>query len=364
MLSPKIKRNIGRIIPFGVIWLIFSTVYVLLEKGLLGSLNYYPSTTNPYNFSRSIFFTPVFALLTGLVIGTIEVLYFNKFFVQKTFVRKIIYKALIYLVTIIFFLTLTSIIANSLELQTTIFDQQVWNNARAFFADYAFLSVGVYMAAVIIISQFYAEVSENIGQVVLNNFFTGKYHQPLEEERIFMFLDMKSSTRIAEKLGHIKYFEMLKEYYSDLSDPIISYSGEIYQYVGDEIVVSWTLRNGLNNDNCIQCFFAMKAALRKHSAKYQEQFGLLPEFKAGFHLGKVTTGEIGVIKKEIIFTGDVLNTAARIQGLCNTYEVDVLVSDNLMKKLHLAVPYQTRSLGENELRGRNEKIALFTIFSA
>jgi adenylate cyclase len=200
MLPPKIKRNIGRIIPFGVIWLIFSIVYVLLEKGLLGSLRYYPSTTNPYNFSRSIFFTPVFALLTGLAIGTIEVLYFNKFFVQKSFAGKIIYKALIYLTTIIFFLTLTSIIANSLELQRTVLDQQVWNNAWAFFADYASLSVGVYMAAVIIISQFYAEVSENIGQVVLTNFFTGKYHQPQEEERIFMFLDMKSSTRIAEKL--------------------------------------------------------------------------------------------------------------------------------------------------------------------
>lgn len=364
MLSPKVKRNIVRIIPFGVIWLVFSIVYTLLEKGLLGSLKNYPSTTNPYNFSRNIFFTPVFALFTGLAIGTFEVLYFNKFFVQKSFWKKIIYKALIYLATIIFFLTLTSIIANSLELQTTVSDQRVWNNARAFFTDYAFLSVGVYMAAVIIVSQFYAEVSENIGQVVLANFFTGKYHQPQEEERIFMFLDMRSSTHIAEKLGHIRYFEMLKAYYSDLSDPIIAYSGEIYQYVGDEIVVSWTLKNGLNKDNCIQCFFAMKAAVRKQAAKYHERFGLLPEFKAGFHLGKVTTGEIGVIKKEIIFTGDVLNTAARIQGLCNTYEVDILVSDSLIKKLDLAGPFQTRSLGENELRGRNEKIELFTVFSS
>jgi adenylate cyclase len=217
------------------------------------------------------------------------------------------------------------------------------------------------MAAIVVVSQFYMEVSENIGQGVLANFFTGKYHSPKEEERIYMFLDMKSSTTIAESLGHVRYFEMLREYYADLSDPIMNYSGEIYQYVGDEIVVSWKLKNGLQNNNCIQCFFAMKAALNKQTRKYNEKFGLLPGFKAGFHLGKVTTGEIGVIKKEIIFTGDVLNTTARIQGLCNMYKVDILVSDDLRKKLTLNSQFQIEALGENELRGRDEKIKLFTI---
>ena len=154
---------------------------------------------------------------------------------------------------------------------------------------------------------------------------------------------------------------MLREYFSDLSDSIIEYSGEIYQYVGDEIVVSWKLKNGLQNNNCIQCFFAMKAAIKKQTKKYNEKFGLLPGFKAGFHLGKVTTGEIGVIKKDIIFTGDVLNTTARIQGLCNTYKVDILISDHLMKNLHLHSQFQIKTLGENELRGRDERIKLFTI---
>ncbi|MGO4294318.1 adenylate/guanylate cyclase domain-containing protein [Chitinophaga sp. RAB17] len=97
---------------------------------------------------------------------------------------------------------------------------------------------------------------------------------------------------------------------------------------------------------------------------YKKEFGLLPVFKAGFHLGKVTTGGIGVIKKEIIFTGDVLNTTARIQGLCNTYEVDILISDKLIKKLNLPTEFQIKSLGKNELRGRDEKVELFTIGGA
>jgi class 3 adenylate cyclase len=361
MLSPKTKSNIYRIIPFGVIWAIFSIVYTQLERGFLGDLNYYPATGNPYSFVRNVFITPVSALITGLLIGTIEMLYFNKLFLRKSFSQKIVYKSIIYLAIILSFLVITTVITNSIELQTAVVNKQVLKNVWAFLTSYAFLGVGLYMASIIIVSQFYTEVSESIGPGVLANFFTGKYHTPIEEERIYMFLDMRSSTTIAENLGHVRYFEMLREYYADLSDPIIKYSGEIYQYVGDEIIVSWKLKNGLKNNNCVHCFFAMRAAIIKQTSKYKKKFGLLPQFKAGLHFGKVTTGEIGVIKKDIIFTGDVLNTTARIQGLCNTYNVDIIISADLLKKLDLDSHFQIKTLGENELRGRNEKIELFTI---
>ncbi|MES1215989.1 MAG: adenylate/guanylate cyclase domain-containing protein [Bacteroidota bacterium] len=363
MASTVIKRTISRIIPFGVIWLLFSIVYTQLEKGILGDLNYYPSSGNPYDFSWNIWVTPILAFITGIGIGTIEILYLSNLFIQKSFGKKILLKSLIYIVIILFFLVILSAIANAILLKTDFLNSLVWNNVRLFFFSYSFLSVGVYMAATIIVSQFYTEVSENLGQGVLNNFLAGRYHTPTEEERIFMFLDMRSSTTIAENLGHVRYFEMLREYYSDLSGPIIKHSGEIYQYVGDEVIVSWKLKNGLQNNNCIQCFFAMKAAIKKQTKKYNEKFGLLPEFKAGFHYGKVTTGEIGVIKKDIIFTGDVLNTTARIQGLCNSFKVDLLISEDLVKKLNLDPEFQIITLGENELRGRDEKIKLFTILS-
>jgi adenylate cyclase len=154
---------------------------------------------------------------------------------------------------------------------------------------------------------------------------------------------------------------MLQEYYNDLSGPVIQYAGEIYQYVGDEIIVSWTMKKGLQNNNCIQCYFAMLKAIKKQSDKYIKRFGLLPTFKAGFHCGKVTAGEIGLIKKEIIFTGDILNATARIQALCQTYNTDILVSGTLVKQLDLDSQFVIKSLGENELRGKDERIQLFTI---
>ena len=105
----------------------------------------------------------------------------------------------------------------------------------------------------------------------------------------------------------------------------------------------------------------MKEDLRKRAGWYGENFSYIPDFKAGFHFGKVTTGEIGALKKEIIFTGDVLNTTARIQEKCNSYNVDNLVSSELIDLLNAESFYKTRELGEIKLRGREANINLFTI---
>jgi adenylate cyclase len=360
-ISPIAKMNISRIIPFGLIWLIFSIVYALLERGILGHLNYYPATGNPYSFSTTIIATPLTAFILGLLIGTIEIFFLSRLFPEINLISKIIIKTFFYLASIILFLLVLTLISNALALKTSMFDNTVWHNTWLFLSNFAFWGVEIYIAAIIGITLFYTEVSENLGQGVLNNFLTGKYHAPKEEERIFMFLDMKSSTTIAENMGHVKYFEMLKAYFSDMTNAIITCSGEIYQYVGDEIVVTWKLKNGLINNNCVECFYAIRQALDIQRGKYMEKFGLLPEFKAGYHYGRVITGEIGVAKKAIIFTGDVLNTAARIQSLCNTYRVDILISDVLIRKLDLRVGYQIQTFGDIELRGRDEKIELFTI---
>ena len=299
MLSPKAKRNISRIIPFGIIWFVSITIFFIIETAATGGLDHRPSAAIQIDLKIFIFGTLANTLL-GLFVGAVEVLYLNQVFAKKSFIKKILYKTMFYTLIMMVIIIITYPVAASMELDTNILDKRVWKKLSMFLTSYTHLSNVIQLAVQLGTSLFYAEISENIGHGVLINFFTGKYHTPTEEKRIFMFLDMKSSTTIAEKLGHIKYFELLREYYCDLSDAIIQYSGEIYQYVGDEIVVSWKFKDGIENNNCIKCFFAMKEDLRKRADWYHKNFGIFPTFKAGFHFGKVTTGEIGALKKEII----------------------------------------------------------------
>ena len=220
------------------------------------------------------------------------------------------------------------------------------------------LILGYIIAALTIVA---LHVNEKYGPGMLRKILVGVYYRPKEEERIFLFVDIKSSTTIAEQLGHIRFFNLLNDFFRDITNPILYTSGEVVQYVGDEIVISWKMEKGLKNANCIRCFYEMQNEIQKRSQRYKDRYGLVPEFKAGVHCGRVTAGEIGVIKKDVVYSGDVVNTTARIQSLCNQYQVKILLSKYLLDKLSLPPSdFAPKRMGMFELKGKRHKVELYT----
>lgn len=219
----------------------------------------------------------------------------------------------------------------------------------------------IFWAAIVGLTQLTLQISDKFGQGLLWGVIIGKYHLPRKEERIFMFLDLKSSTTIAEQLGNEKYHEFLKSIFIDVTDPILQNRGEIYQYVGDEVVISWKMENGIMNNHCIRCFFDVREKLQSRKEKYVARFGVVPEFKAGIHFGKVIAGEIGIIKRDITYSGDVLNTTARIQSQCNVNNATLLASRDLMNLLKTENDLQAKALGSIELKGREEEVELIAL---
>ena len=189
----------------------------------------------------------------------------------------------------------------------------------------------------------------------------GEYKKPKEEERIFMFLDLKSSTSIAEELGHLKYSQLIQDCFYDLNEVISAFDAEVYQYVGDEAVLSWSYKKGLANNNCIDLFFAFQRLLLSKSEFYQNKYNVLPEFKAGLHGGKLMVAEVGVVKKEIAYHGDVINTSARIQAECNKYEVPILISEELLGEIKNKTNLVSRFLGDVLLKGKKESVSIYTL---
>lgn len=360
-MHPRYKRYIRQTFAFGMIWLAFGLVYALLESGLLGPLAEYPSTRNKYDFRTSLVYASIFSFLAGLVQGGIEVFWLKRRLAKFLFWKKILLKILFYLTFLILFVIVLTLTSNAARYDTGIFDPKVLGNLWQFMRSFAFWSVIIYCIVILYVALFYSEMGEYMGNGVLYNYSFGKYHKPKQETRIFMFLDMKSSTTIAEKIGHVKYFDLLKTYYADMTDAILETSGQIYQYVGDEIVVSWSKKEGIYANNCIECFSKISKAIAKNEAYYLERFGVVPEFKAGYHLGEVTTGEIGIIKKDIIHTGDVLNTTARIQAQCNVYNAKALISGDLLGELQKEDSISFSQIGELVLRGKTESVTLHSL---
>lgn len=359
-LHPLHKRYFIQILSFGLIWLFFGLVYVLIEYGIIGRLSYYPATGNKYSVNNSLFMVSTGSFLMGILQGLVEVFWLKKYFRRKAFWVKIVFKSIFYLAFVFVFVVIIAMINNAYLYETSVWDPVVIDAIWSFTSKFAFWSVILYVGVILDLALFYSEIKDYMGSNALFNYF-GKYHKPKQEMRIFMFLDMKSSTTIAETLGHQKYFELLRTYYADMTNAILETSGEVYQYVGDEIVVTWTRKQGLFKNNCLHCFRKISNTINLKKDKYIKTFGLVPEFKAGYHLGTVTSGEIGIIKKDIVYTGDILNTAARIQAECNKFDAKILISEALSEKLVADNRISLTKLENLVLRGKKESIQLYKV---
>jgi len=208
---------------------------------------------------------------------------------------------------------------------------------------------------------FLLEVRRKVGPGNLSALLTGRYHRPREEDRVFLFLDLKGSTSIAERLGHARYSQFIRHCFHDLTDSVLAYQAQIYQFVGDEVVLTWPESRGEGAPRSLATFFAFRKRLEERSDWYEAEFGIKPEFRGGAEGGRVTATEVGDIKREIAFHGDALNTAARLLELCGKYGESILVSGRIQEGLRGVANLSTTLQGEVQLRGRSEPMAVFGV---
>ncbi len=216
-----------------------------------------------------------------------------------------------------------------------------------------------YWLTLLVITQLYVEINEKFSPGVFKDILLGKYFHPRVENRIVMFIDLKDSTPIAEKLGHEKYFLFIREFIYQVSMALIEYNGRIYQYVGDEIVVSWK-NSPKNIKNCLAAVIQSRKNIQRVSERFRRKFNEIPEFRVGIHVGEVTVGEIGVIKKDLAMSGDTMNTTARIRSACNELNQKFIVSKEFIEESNLT-DWQAESLGMVDLKGKAEEIELFSL---
>ena len=200
-----------------------------------------------------------------------------------------------------------------------------------------------------------------IGPIYFRDLFLGKYRTPNIEDRIFMFLDLNASTSIAEGLGHQDYSRFIRDCFNDLDHAMKEFNARVYQYVGDEAVLTWNCNEKNYFLESIDLFFSFQTLLKDRREYYYETYGTVPFFKAGVDAGKVTGVEVGVLKREIAFHGDVLNTAARLEAKCNEYQEQILISDRLFTHLASDRKHKYEHKGEIELRGKSEEIDIYAV---
>lgn len=304
-------------------------------------------------------FTVVTHAITGFSIGILYTII--DFFLDRYGPKKLSLGLDLALRTLIYFVGTIAVLTAVLEIFTVLLQINIDNSPGWWRTNMTLRAILLYILLVSFVFLFIKMAIEKFGKGVFLKMLLGKYKDPKEEKRIFMFLDLKDSTAIAERLGHFKYSQFIQDCFYDLNEVVPKFEAEIYQYVGDEAVLSWPYQKGVARNNCVQLFFAFKRQKLNRVDYYSEKYGIVPEFKAGLHGGVLMVAEVGVIKKELAYHGDVINTSARIQGECNTHNVSILISEGLLDNLRLGNALVSKSLGTAHLKGKEEEIRIHTL---
>ena len=175
------------------------------------------------------------------------------------------------------------------------------------------------------------------------------------------FCDLRDSTPLADSMGRGAFLQLLNDYFECVLVPVQERGGEILRFIGDAALAIFPIGDDPATIACTKALEAAKDAVsrmkklnerRKAASQRSLRFGI------GLHLGLVLYGNIGTPTRiEFTVIGAAANEAARIEALCKTLKVDVVVSEHVAR--HLAA--HPRSLGRHALRGVGEPVELFTL---
>jgi adenylate cyclase len=219
--------------------------------------------------------------------------------------------------------------------------------------DAVFRTSIVFSIVMSITANFVFEMGGLLGYGTLKNLLTGRYVHPRLEKRAFLLIDMKDSTGMAERLGPLRFHELLNDFFRDIADAALECDAEIHKYVGDEaILTTWSGAKALGDGDCLACPFIAQDCIEANRPRYLARFGTVPAFRAAVHFGEIVTGEIGDVRREIAYVGDTLNVAARLLDAAKQLGRDVLASTDLLEHAALPAELKAEKLPTLTVRGR------------
>lgn len=357
-MSVKLKELVQLVLGSMLFWICAFLLFCIIRyNGISSELLTY--TKDPISIPVKAFYaySSIFGLIIGFCYALIE--YYIELRLSKRYALgvNILFKSLVYILLIIVVLSLLSFSIEK-RLGIDLPNEKGWWRDDPFF-----WNTVLYFTVASLVFSFIKIANDKFGRGVFVNMLLGKYKKPKEEERILMFVDLKDSTSIAEQLGHKTYSWFIQDCFKDLNDLLRKYDAEVYQYVGDEAVISWNTKSGFKNNNCINLFLEFENTLKKKKNYYKDKYGFPPIFKAGVHSGKLMIAEVGTVKKELAFHGDVINTASRIQSLCNMYNSTLLVSEAILEAINTEKLIVTEINEDFILKGKEQKLKVYKITS-
>ena len=221
--SPRFRMDVKKVMAITIGFIVINTFTALLIDATLSS-NYSLGPSKTYSFPTYIALSVLVGLIAGALGGIGLVVVNNYIFRKKSFGFGLASTAIFFVIVFGIVNIINSIVIANLTLDNPSIGEIIAASGD-FLLNSLTLIIFLLWGIVSVFSLFLLQVNDKFGPGVLWKFINGRYHKPREEERVFMFADMRSSTTIAEKIGHKKYFNLLSDLFSDITNTILNYEG-------------------------------------------------------------------------------------------------------------------------------------------
>jgi adenylate cyclase len=187
---------------------------------------------------------------------------------------------------------------------------------------------------------------------------------------VIWFCDLRGSTELAEDMAREDFLSLLNEFFDCMAGAVLDHGGEVLRFVGDAALAIFPIvaeddeagrEACTRHDACRLALMAAGDAMERIDALNQgrgERDAPPVGFGIGLHIGDVLYGNIGVPERlEFTVVGAAANEAARLEGLCKTLKLPVLISGQFAQFF----PGELASVGRHALRGVAEPQEIFTL---
>ena len=224
-----------------------------------------------------------------------------------------------------------------------------------------FVQDATFFLVVALLINFSVRIHSLVGARVLLNFLLGRYHRPLREQQVFMFVDFLDARGLSNRLGDLRAQSLISAAFFDIDGPVREFGGEPHRYIADELVVTWPFGRGVRNARCLRCALGVASLLRANADLYRSTYGEAPRLRIALHGGPIVVSEIGDDRREIVYFGDTINTTARLRGLAKKIQRELVISAALLEHMPLPDGIRAEDMGAFALSGKAEETRVYAV---
>jgi adenylate cyclase len=174
-----------------------------------------------------------------------------------------------------------------------------------------------------------------------------------------LFSDVRNFTTISEGLSATELTSMMNAYLTEMTKTIQQQRGTIDKYIGDAIMAFWgaPLKDEKHAEHALLSALAMQKQIKDIAPDFIKRGWPKLEIGVGLNCGVMNVGDMGsTFRRAYTVMGDHVNLASRLEGLTKEYGVGILVSENIVKTVPVAI---YRELDRVRVKGKLEPISIY-----